>query len=187
MDFHSKYKSFPGSLSLSDEELDKIGKLDINTFFELSVDILDCIDVLMDLQQTIFSTLDMSKAVSMTGPGQCRLAPCILIILDSSQLYDYTVKLLFKLHSCLPPDTLSGHRQRFKECHARLKKFYYICSNLQYFKRLIQVPLMPDKMPDFLIKSDGSHELGPIKVIPEEENQIDRSPSPEPEKSCSIF
>ncbi|XP_078482808.1 huntingtin-interacting protein 1 isoform X2 [Ciona intestinalis] len=181
MDFHSKYPSFPGSLSLSDEELENIGKLDINTFFELSVDILDCIDVLMDLQQTIFSTLDMSKAVSMTGPGQCRLAPCILVILDSSQLYDYTVKLLFKLHACLPADTLSGHRHRFKECHARLKKFYYICSNLQYFKRLIQVPLMPDKMPDFLIQSDGSHELGPIRVLPEEENHVDRSPSPEPE------
>uniref|UniRef100_F6UP49 I/LWEQ domain-containing protein n=2 Tax=Ciona intestinalis TaxID=7719 RepID=F6UP49_CIOIN len=186
MDFHSKYPSFPGSLSLSDEELENIGKLDINTFFELSVDILDCIDVLMDLQQTIFSTLDMSKAVSMTGPGQCRLAPCILVILDSSQLYDYTVKLLFKLHACLPADTLSGHRHRFKECHARLKKFYYICSNLQYFKRLIQVPLMPDKMPDFLIQSDGSHELGPIRVLPEEENHVDRSPSPEPEilKKC---
>lgn len=49
---------------------------------------------------TVFSTLDMSRAVSMTGPGQCRLSPCIPIILDSSQLYDYTVKIMFKLHSC---------------------------------------------------------------------------------------
>lgn len=28
------------------------------------------------------------------------MAPLIQVILDSSHLYDYTVKLLFKLHSC---------------------------------------------------------------------------------------
>ena len=43
----------------------------------------------------------------MTSSGQCRLAPLILCVQDSCQLYDYTVKLLFKLHSskscdCLP-------------------------------------------------------------------------------------
>lgn len=32
--------------------------------------------------------------------GQCRLAPLIQVIQDCSPLYHYTVKLLFKLHSC---------------------------------------------------------------------------------------
>ena len=48
----------------------------------------------------VFSSLDMSRSVSVTAAGQCRLAPLIQVILDSSHLYDYTVKLLFKLHSC---------------------------------------------------------------------------------------
>lgn len=42
----------------------------------------------------------MSRSVSVTTAGQCRLAPLIQVILDCSHLYDYTVKLLFKLHSC---------------------------------------------------------------------------------------
>lgn len=32
--------------------------------------------------------------------GQCRLAPLIQVIQDCSHLYHYTVKLMFKLHSC---------------------------------------------------------------------------------------
>lgn len=45
----------------------------------------------------------MSRSVSVTAAGQCRLAPLIQVILDCSHLYDYTVKLLFKLHSCEYP------------------------------------------------------------------------------------
>jgi huntingtin interacting protein 1 len=41
----------------------------------------------------------MSRSNSMTATGQCRLAPLIQCILDSALLYDYIVKLLFKLHS----------------------------------------------------------------------------------------
>lgn len=46
----------------------------------------------------VFGSLDMSRANSMTSAGQCRLAPLIPCIQDSSQLYDYSVKVLFKLH-----------------------------------------------------------------------------------------
>ena len=48
----------------------------------------------------MFATFDSSRAYSQTAAGKCRLAPCILIILDTSQLYDLTVKTLFKLHGC---------------------------------------------------------------------------------------
>ena len=47
----------------------------------------------------VFGSLDMSRANSMTNAGQCRLAPLILCILDSCQLYDYLVRSLFNLHS----------------------------------------------------------------------------------------
>lgn len=182
MQFQMKYSEFPGNLSINDETLDKMGNSDINAYFELCVDLLDCLDSLMILQQGIFATLDFSRAISMTGPGQCRLAPCIPIILDSSQMYDYAVKLLFKLHACLPADTLTGHRQRFLDVYGKLKKFYYSCSNMQYFKRLIQIPLMPDSPPDFLLKLDRSHQLGPVRMLSDPlPTEIDRTPSPEPE------
>ena len=44
----------------------------------------------------------------------------------------------------LPSDALSGHRIRFEDSFNNLKSFYEICSNLQYFKKLIQIPDLPD-------------------------------------------
>ena len=56
----------------------------------------------------VFGSLDMSRSNSMTNAGQCRLAPLIACIQDSSQVYDFIVKLLFKLHSCKFQITLLG-------------------------------------------------------------------------------
>lgn len=49
---------------------------------------------------TVFRQLNTAIAVSQMSTGQCRLAPLIQVIQDCSHLYHYTVKLLFKLHSC---------------------------------------------------------------------------------------
>lgn len=49
---------------------------------------------------TVFRQLNTAIAVSQMSSGQCRLAPLIQVIQDCSHLYHYTVKLMFKLHSC---------------------------------------------------------------------------------------
>ncbi|OPJ85212.1 hypothetical protein AV530_007143 [Patagioenas fasciata monilis] len=115
MEFHTKNPRFPGNLQMSDRQLDEAGENDVNNFFQLTVEMFDYLECELNLFQTVFSSLDMSRSVSVTAAGQCRLAPLIQVILDCSHLYDYTVKLLFKLHSCLPADTLQGHRDRFLE------------------------------------------------------------------------
>lgn len=92
----------------------------------------------------VFGSLDMSRSNSMTSHGQCRLAPLMPCILDSAQLYDLCVKILFKMHATLPPDLLSGHRKRFLRQFNILRQFYLGSSNLQYFKTLIQIPLLPE-------------------------------------------
>ncbi|KAG7248148.1 hypothetical protein CRUP_035561 [Coryphaenoides rupestris] len=68
--------------------------------FQLTVEMFDYLELELNLFLGVFSSLDMSRSVSVTAAGQCRLAPLIQVILDCSHLYDYTVKLLFKLHSC---------------------------------------------------------------------------------------
>ncbi|XP_042635830.1 huntingtin-interacting protein 1 isoform X5 [Catharus ustulatus] len=118
----------------------------------------------------------MSRSVSVTAAGQCRLAPLIQVILDCSHLYDYTVKLLFKLHSCLPADTLQGHRDRFLEQFRKLKDLFYRSSNLQYFKRLIQIPQLPENPPNFLRASALSEHISPVVVIPAEASSPDSEP-----------
>nr|XP_020657322.1 huntingtin-interacting protein 1 [Pogona vitticeps] len=176
MEFHMKNPRFPGNLQMSDRQLDETGENDVNNFFQLTVEMFDYLDCELSLFQTVFGSLDMSRSVSVTAAGQCRLAPLIQVILDCSHLYDYTVKLLFKLHSCLPADTLQGHRDRFLEQFKKLKDLFYRSSNLQYFKRLIQIPQLPENPPNFLRASALSEHISPVVVIPVEASSPDSEP-----------
>ncbi|XP_062873272.1 huntingtin-interacting protein 1 [Trichomycterus rosablanca] len=168
MEFHVKNPRFPGNLQMSNRQLEEAGENDVNNFFQLTVEMFDYLECELNLFLAVFSSLDMSRSVSVTAAGQCRLAPLIQVILDSSHLYDYTVKLLFKLHSCLPADTLQGHRDRFNEQFKKLKSLFYRSSNLQYFKRLIQIPQLPENPPNFLRASALSEHISPVVVIPAE-------------------
>lgn len=55
---------------------------------------------------SVFRQLNTSMAVSQMSAVQCRLAPLIQVIQDCSHLYHYSVKLMFKLHSCESWDVL---------------------------------------------------------------------------------
>lgn len=130
----------------------------------------------------------MSRSNSMTSAGQCRLAPLIPCIQDASRLYDYCVKILFKLHSSLPPDVLQGHRERFLKQFRRLKEFYQNTNALQYFKDLITVPPLPEvnsqqnsqmpttgfffqSPPNFLVQADLRTYVTQEVYVPQEEEE----------------
>ncbi|XP_039292527.1 huntingtin-interacting protein 1 [Nilaparvata lugens] len=172
--FHRRNPRFPGNLVVTKEELDSIGENDINNYFQMSVEMFDYMDEILVLQNAIFGSLDMSRSNSMTSCGQCILAPLIPIIQDSSQLYDYCVKSLFKLHASVPPDILQGHRTRFLKQFVELRQFYYNASTLQYFKSLIQIPTLPENAPNFLVQAELGTYVTPVVILPPEEE----APSP---------
>nr|XP_045222118.1 huntingtin-interacting protein 1-related protein isoform X5 [Macaca fascicularis] len=128
----------------------------------------DYMDCELKLSESVFRQLNTAIAVSQMSTGQCRLAPLIQVIQDCSHLYHYTVKLLFKLHSCLPADTLQGHRDRFHEQFHSLRNFFRRASDMLYFKRLIQIPRLPEGPPNFLRASALAEHIKPVVVIPEE-------------------
>jgi len=66
--------------------------------FEFCIELLDLMDDIMSLQSMVFHQLDRANENSMTLTGQCKLYPLVLAVQDSCQLYDYLVKVLFKLH-----------------------------------------------------------------------------------------
>ncbi|XP_063502419.1 huntingtin-interacting protein 1-like isoform X4 [Symphalangus syndactylus] len=76
----------------------------------------------------------------------------------------------------LPADTLQGHRDRFMEQFTKLKDLFYRSSNLQYFKRLIQIPQLPENPPNFLRASALSEHISPVVVIPAEASSPDSEP-----------
>uniref|UniRef100_A0A8D2LL63 Huntingtin interacting protein 1 related n=1 Tax=Varanus komodoensis TaxID=61221 RepID=A0A8D2LL63_VARKO len=183
--FHLKHPEFPPSLEVTDEVLEKAAGTDVNNIFQLTVELFDYMDCELKLSESVFRQLSTSMAVSQMSAVQCRLAPLIQVIQDCSHLYHYTVKLMFKLHSCLPADTLQGHRDRFHEQFRSLKSFFKRASDMLYFKRLIQIPRLPESPPNFLRASALAEHVKPVVVIPEEapedeepENLIEISTAP---------
>ncbi|XP_003222791.1 huntingtin-interacting protein 1-related protein [Anolis carolinensis] len=183
--FHLKHPEFPPGLEVTDEVLEKTAGTDVNNIFQLTVEIFDYMDCELKLSESVFRQLNTSMAVSQMSAVQCRLAPLIQVIQDCSHLYHYAVKLMFKLHSCLTADILQGHRDRFHEQFRSLKSFFKRASDMLYFKRLIQIPRLPESPPNFLRASALAEHVKPVVVIPEEapedeepENLIEISTAP---------
>ncbi|XP_031773653.1 huntingtin-interacting protein 1 isoform X2 [Apis florea] len=170
LDFHKRNPRIPGNLQVTPEELKSIGENDINIYFQMSVEMFDYMDDILNLQRAVTTSLKNTPSNSMTVSGQCRLAPLIPCVLDASQLYDYCVKILFKLHNTLPADTLAGHRDRFSKQFQELKKFYNTVKQRQYFKHLITIPTLPENPPNFLVQSELRTYVTPIVVLPPEES-----------------
>lgn len=116
----------------------------------------------------VFKSLSMYHVNSMTPPGQCRVAPLIPCVQDSSPLYDCLVRIMFKLHSQLPNELLTGHRERFRTVFTQLRSFYDTSRSLQFFVNLIQVPKLPDSAPNFSSQVDFGEYQAPVVVMPEE-------------------
>ncbi|XP_040843015.1 huntingtin-interacting protein 1-related protein isoform X2 [Ochotona curzoniae] len=191
--FHLKHPQFPAGLEVTDEVLEKAAGSDVNNIFQLTVEMFDYMDCELKLSESVFRQLNTAIAVSQMSSGQCRLAPLIQVIQDCSHLYHYTVKLMFKLHSCLPADTLQGHRDRFHEQFHSLRNFFRRASDMLYFKRLIQIPRLPEGPPNFLRASALAEHIKPVVVIPEEapeeeepENLIEISTGPPAEEPAVV-
>uniref|UniRef100_A0A1A9Z0V8 I/LWEQ domain-containing protein n=1 Tax=Glossina pallidipes TaxID=7398 RepID=A0A1A9Z0V8_GLOPL len=169
LQFHEKNVIFPGSLLLEFSEIEKFAENDENVYFQLCVEIFDYLDHIIDVQTKIFASVNMFRMSSMTRQGQCRLAPLISLIQESSSLYDISVRLMFKLHNSLLRDVLIGHRERFNDLFSKMKHFYNDVKPLQYFADVIQVPSLPENAPDFLHQID----LG-IYVAPAVQVELDQ-------------
>ncbi|KAH0625413.1 hypothetical protein JD844_014903 [Phrynosoma platyrhinos] len=101
------------------------------------------------------------------------------------EMFDYMDCELKLSESGLPADTLQGHRDRFHEQFRSLKNFFKRASDMLYFKRLIQIPRLPESPPNFLRASALAEHVKPVVVIPEEapedeepENLIEISTAP---------
>uniref|UniRef100_A0A4W5NMZ8 Huntingtin-interacting protein 1-related protein n=1 Tax=Hucho hucho TaxID=62062 RepID=A0A4W5NMZ8_9TELE len=183
MEFHVKHSEIRANLEVTDEVLERVAGTDINNVFQLTVEVFDYLDAELRLAETVIRQLNTSIAISTLTSGQCRLSPLIQVIQDCSHLYHFTVKLLFKLHACLPADTLQGHRDRFHDQFHSLKTFFNKARDMMYFKRLIQIPKLPESPPNFLHAASLAKHARPVVVIPDEdepEQVDDDDDDPEP-------
>ena len=97
--FHERNPLFTGNLTINEHnDIRRIFNDNLDAYFQLCIELFDYMEDLLNLVQVIFTSLDQARTNSMTPNGQCRLNPIVICIQDSSLLYDYIVKVLFKLH-----------------------------------------------------------------------------------------
>uniref|UniRef100_A0A3B5KKQ4 Huntingtin-interacting protein 1-related protein n=1 Tax=Takifugu rubripes TaxID=31033 RepID=A0A3B5KKQ4_TAKRU len=176
MEFHTKHRQIPPNLEVTDEVLERTAGTDINNVFQLTVEVFDYMDAELKLADTVIRQLNSSIAITSLTSGQCRLAPLIQVIQDTSHLYHFTVKLLFKLHACLPADTLQGHRERFHEQFRRCDLKDFLIRHSLFF-------VSDQAPPNFLHAAALAKHVKPVVVIPDEdepEQQDDDDDDPEP-------
>eukprot|EP00062_Callorhinchus_milii_P011579 gi/632958126/ref/XP_007894857.1/ PREDICTED: huntingtin-interacting protein 1 [Callorhinchus milii] len=186
MEFHSKNPRFPGNLQMTDRQLEETGENDVNNFFQLTVEMFDYLECELSLFQAgksfwrrrpILRLLFAEEDVPMVGEvGGELLGGCwtLCFLLFCWMLFSLSLP-------GLPADTLQGHRDRFHEQFRKLKELLYRSSNLQYFKRLIQIPQLPESPPNFLRASALSEHVSPVVVIPAESGSPDTEPVAETE------
>lgn len=106
LEFHQRNVQFKGNFTLIDEKNNIENLFDENwsSYTQFCIELLDYLEELLNLVQVIFTSLDQSRTNSMTTTGQCHLNPLITTIEESSLLYDYLVRILFKLHDGIPND-----------------------------------------------------------------------------------
>lgn len=103
---------FSGNLTFCDssQTIQALFQSNMNSYMELTKEFFDYLEEILNLVQVIFVSLDQSRTNSMTATGQCRLNPLIVCIQDSSIIYDYLVKLMFKLHESHYLKSISNER-----------------------------------------------------------------------------
>uniref|UniRef100_A0A8C7LYH0 I/LWEQ domain-containing protein n=1 Tax=Oncorhynchus mykiss TaxID=8022 RepID=A0A8C7LYH0_ONCMY len=185
MEFHVKHKVIPGNLEATDETVEREAGTDVNKIFDMTHELLDYLDAALTMSETVWRQLDANAGKSTTPAGQCRLGPLIPVILDCSWLYHFSVKLLFKLHSCVSADSLLGHRERFRDLFNSLTKLFDRARETEFFKKFIQIPDLPDSPPNFLRASALAEYERPVVVMPNEEpyEEVDAAP----QNDCEII
>ncbi|XP_054613531.1 huntingtin-interacting protein 1-related protein-like [Dunckerocampus dactyliophorus] len=169
MEFHAKHKVIPGNLEASDETLEREAGSDMNKVLDMTQELLDYFEAALKMAETVFRQLDANGAKPNTPAGQCRLLPLIPLIPDCSFLYHFCVRLLFKLHSRFSADVLLGHRERFRELFNSLKEFFNRAREMEFFKRIIQIPDLPDAPPNFLRAAALAEYKKPVVVMSNED------------------
>ncbi|XP_062340443.1 huntingtin-interacting protein 1-related protein-like isoform X3 [Osmerus eperlanus] len=181
MEFHAKHKTIPGNLEASDDTVEREAGNDVNKVFDMTQELLDYLDSGLKMAETVWRQLDANGAKCSTPAGQCRLAPLIPLILDCSFLYHFTVKLMFKLHSRVSPDSLLGHRERFRDLFNSLTRFFDRAREMEFFKKVIQIPDLPDAPPNFLRAAALAEYVKAVAVVPNQEPPEEEEAEPMPD------
>ncbi|XP_073840536.1 huntington interacting protein related 1-like isoform X2 [Musca autumnalis] len=141
--FHQTYRHFKGNFEYEYEK-----DLDLNTVYQLSLDMCDYLQDLLHLQRLIFINLKTDQIIPDSKKGLCRLTALVTILAECNLLYRHTVDVLRLLHSQLPPDDISGLTERFNNnIFVELQRFYEQVRLISVPSNYFEIPELPVTSP----------------------------------------
>lgn len=146
INFLSRNPFFPNDLKMNE---DMFKTTDITVLFIICSEIFDAIDDIDSLIEKALHGFDKQGLSSSTNAGKCLLGPLVACVQDASLLYDYCIKIMYRLHNSFDLQTLEGHRDRFKKAHYLIYKIFLRTRDIHYFQTLLQIPQVSKEPVDF--------------------------------------
>ncbi|OUM61562.1 hypothetical protein PIROE2DRAFT_68246 [Piromyces sp. E2] len=168
LNFHRTHEDFKANFDY-EEYLSLKGVTDPNEGYESIFDLLILLDKIDNLQKTILSHL------SPAANNECRISALVPLIEESFNIYRFLQSMLSAMHKKISSsDVLKPLRDKFKELHYKLLKFYDNARSIPYLVSLVDVPQLPLDPPQFVeepVKALSPVTPKPADVIPQNQNQ----------------
>lgn len=132
LDFHRAYPRFDGSYEFQDS-ITRAFTQQLDRGFEVVARVMALQDNIDALSSRILGSFRLEN--------ELRISALVCLLKESWHLYDFAKNTMRALYAkTSEPDALLALHERFDKQHARLRRFYYACSNLRYLTALYNVP-----------------------------------------------
>uniref|UniRef100_A0A1L8EBU2 ENTH domain-containing protein n=1 Tax=Haematobia irritans TaxID=7368 RepID=A0A1L8EBU2_HAEIR len=122
---------------------------DVNSYFELCLDMCDYLENLLKLQRAIFTNLAVHNIIAESKKGQCRSMALVTIIEECDVLYHNTLEILQILHMQLSPEVTSDIRERFSKVLCdELRNFFDYARSFESLSKSVEIPKIPMDLPN---------------------------------------
>jgi len=158
LNFHRTHDDFKANFDY-EEYISLKGVSDPNEGYESIFDLLILLDKIDVLQKTIFSYFRPATN------NECRISALVPLIEESYNIYKFLQSMLAAMHKKISSsDVLAPLRDKFKESHYKLLKFYDEARAIQYLISLVDVPKLPLEPPKFV--EENTKAVSPVAPKP---------------------
>ncbi|ORX52152.1 hypothetical protein BCR36DRAFT_403914 [Piromyces finnis] len=167
LNFHRTHEDFKANFDY-EEYISLKGVTDPNEGYESIFDLLILLDKIDNLQKNILSHL------SPAANNECRISALVPLIEESYNIYKFLQSMLMAMHKKIgSTDVLKPLRDKFKELHYKLLKFYDNARSIPYLVSLVDVPQLQLDPPQFVeeqVKAISPVTPKPAEVIPQNQD-----------------
>lgn len=165
IDFHRNNPSFNGMFEY-EEYISLRAVNDPNEGYEVSLELMDLLDLIDDLQKLIFAS------INKLPKNLCKVSALVPLIAEAYGIYKFCISMLRGLYQQLgADDALAVLFERFDTHHFVLRDFFTDCYAIKFLSSLITIPRLSNNPPNLQLKDGESKDFSAeTEAINEDKN-----------------